>query len=341
MKVEVFILGLPNFKDDRIVFEHEELEKIKGKIGCCLCKNGILKEDWEAYGGWHVYRLNPDGLYTNKRECSEKPYIEKSDIFDIKSAELGYYHHRVIVHFNLDLKDYSFHKEDGKGKDKFLVLRDVRKKLKDGIDEIIDDCITKEVKRLTESKEIGEEGEIEFMYTYSLIIVKSEAEKHEPVFFSEETTSLCFEIIEPRSLPLPSRKHLMRISIPSTILYVKKGVGRSLLRDIINSIYQHCLYEKKGKDNKKVEEVIKKKKNVTEEEIKDIKKKIYENRLDEDILVKLWTHILDTMGGESADVHIARIESTNRFLTFIAIIISVFTFILGFILSNILQNPIN
>lgn len=41
-----------------------------------------------------------------------------------------------------------------------------------------------------------------------------------------------------------------------------------------------------------------------------------------------------TMGGRSAEVHTARIESTNRFLAFLAIIISVVTLILAVVLPN-------
>jgi len=334
MEVKMYVLGLPNFRDDRIVFEFGELKKIKGAIGKCLCEKGLLGKHWEAHGGWHVYQLKSKELHTKNSNDSEKPYIKKSNNFEIKSAELGYYHHRVIVYFELDLKEPSSYEEIRKVKDKFLALRDVRKELKDGADKIVDDCVIKMVNKLTHSGDIRKEGYIDFIYTYPLIVVKSEAEKHESVLFSEETTSLCFEIVEPKWwLPL-GRKYLMRISIPSTILYAKQEIGRNLLRDIINSIYQHCLYEKKGKDNKKIEEEMKKTKNISEDEIKKIKDRIFENRLDEDILVKLWTHILDIMGGGSADVRIASIESTNRFLAFLAIMISVITFILAIILQN-------
>lgn len=210
------------------------------------------------------------------------------------------------------------------GKDEFLALRDARKALEKGTRNIINDCVLENVNELIPSKKVAEEGRIEFIYTYPLIVVKSSAEKHEPVPFSEETTSLCFEIAEPKWWPLSGRKHKMRISIPSTILYVQKGIGKNLLRDIINAIYQYCLYEKKAKDEKK--------------KLIDWMNGPYDNRLDEDILTKLWEHVLHAMGGRSTDLRVVRITNMTRLIALLAFLVSASSLILTLILRYLSQS---
>ena len=201
-----------------------------------------------------------------------------------------------------------------KREDKFLALRDARKQLERGTRNIINDCVIENVNKLIRSGKVTEKGKIEFIYTYPLIVVKSSAEKHESVPFSEETTSLCFEIAEPKWWPLSGRKHMMRISIPSTILYVQKSIGKDLLRDIINAIYQYCLYEKKAKDEKK--------------KLIDWKNGPYDNQLDEDILTKLWEHALHAMGGRSTDLRVVRITNMTRLIALLAFLVSAASFFL-------------
>ena len=210
------------------------------------------------------------------------------------------------------MKELSVFEEIEREEDTFLLLRESRKELKKAADNMIDFFVKKQINQLIPGK-VREEGNIKFIYTYSLIVVKNGAKRHEPMPFSEETTSLCFEVVEPTWWPPSGRRHLMRISIPSTILYVQKNVDRDLLRDIINAIYQHCLYEKKAIDNKK--------------KLIDWKDGPFDNQLDETILVKLWTHILDTMGGERAEVRIARTTNWTRLIAFLALIFSALTLI--------------
>ena len=222
--------------------------------------------------------------------------------------------------YMIDISSEDFEEE----KDKFLALRDARKALEKGTRNLINDCVIENVNELIPSKKVTEKGKIEFIYTYPLIVVKSSAEKHEPVPFSEETTSLCFEIAEPKWWPLSGRKHMMRISIPSTILYVQKGIGKNLLRDIINAIYQYCLYEKKAKDEKK--------------RLIDWKNGPYDNQLDEDILTKLWEHVLHAMGGRSTDLRVVRITNMTRLIALLAFLVSASSLILTLILRYLSQS---
>jgi hypothetical protein len=88
------------------------------------------------------------------------------------------------------------------------------------------------------------------------------------------------------------------------------------LRDIINAIYQHCLYEKKVKDEKKISD----------------------NVLDESLLVNLWTHILSTMGGSSVDINIARMTNITRFLARLLALLALGATIAGFIFAFLIKN---
>lgn len=305
MKVKMYVLGLPKFEDDKIVFYKDELEEIYKAIGKCLDEHELLKGKPKEMGGWCVYCLD-----------HKKLGVTESIRSKINYAKLGYYHHRAMVNFSLDLeKDSYMFKEIikyikklicpertiKKEKIKFPKLREIRKELVELSEDIIDFFVTKEINKLFCSGEVRKEGEIKFVYTYPLIVVENGARKHETIPFSEQTTTSCFEIAEPSKWPLPGKRHVMRISIPSTILYTQGELGKGLLRDIINAIYQYCLYEKK---------------------LDDIEKGSFENRLDESLLVKLWKHAIDTMGGKTADVYMGRIGYATLFIAFLALAVA-------------------
>lgn len=425
MNVEMYVLGLLKFEDGKIVISRRELKSINDTIRESLHKLKLCKEEHKTIGGWHVYLLNPAELCIKSRN------------FKVSLAELGYYHHRVIMHFNLNLGDdlhvlrkireevekkinelnnyekieigkveslcyvlreireelehyvnekineffhfikavnerivkfyklrenrwklkqltedfarekinklakfeieknksrqlvddiiydytknkindpYNFPEDEKEKIDSFSVLREVRKELKELSNEIINFFVKDQINRLVYSKEIRKEGKVDFVYTYPLIVVEKSIRNHELLPFSEETTSLCFEIFEPSLWPLLGKIHLMRISIPSTILYVQKDIGESLLRDIINAIYQYCLYEKRseGEDTN-----------------------IFENTLDEKLLVKLWEHFINTMGGRAIDVYSTKITHRRYFLAFLAIGVPIIIFIATYLLIRI------
>lgn len=432
MKAEMYVLGLLNFEDDRIVFSSEEIMRMNEAMRSSLQKLELSKEEPRTMGGWHVYSLDPAEL------CIE------SDNFKVNSADFGYYHHRTILHFNLDLGDFfepkvtrkelencvkekidefdsfrqiekeenesfcyvlreigeelecymkeninklfcfagaikeraikSYELREIKGKlkqltdiciesetnnffssrrtigekkieyeeidkewkqltdflihkyakiktdeiyqssetgsktaVKFYGLREARSELKQLADEIINFFVKGKINQLVHMGKVREEGKIKFIYTYPLIILENSVRKIETIPFSEQTTSLCFDIVEPCWWRPFGKRHTMRISIPSTILYTQGKVGKRLRRDIINVIYQHCLYRKKAMDEKK---------------------RKFENLLDEDILVKLWTRIFHIMGGKSVDINIARISNITRFLAgFFALLVIVITIV--------------
>ena len=320
MKVKVYWLYLFKFADDKIVFYKRELEKANDEIRKCLRQY----KKFERKGAYYVYEL-----------CHEEFSNKILDKVTIELAQLGYYHHRAIVYFNLDAEG------------DFSLLRGIREETGEIADKLVNYCVKKKINELVDKKTIREEGEIRYLYRYPLIVVENGIEEHDIVPFSDQTTSMCFEVIEPSWWPPSGKKYLMRISIPKTILYTRKDrpryligkvihfigkvihfigeilhligetlhligekkpmVSESLLRSIINAIYQYCLYEKKLQDENGP----------------------FDTVLDETLLVRLWEHAIDTMGGKTADVYIARIACITFFVTFSAFLVALIAFILS------------
>lgn len=322
------MLGLLKFEDDRVVFDDDELEIIAKRIGECLGKRTPLVGKLEEMGGYYVY---PIEKWENQELDLDK---RNSKSVTIESAQIGYYHHRVIMHFRLNSESSL----------DFSALRDVRKKIEQVANPIIEKCVVNEIEKLASKNSIRKEGEVKYCYRYPLIIVKKSKRKFQwkgtsflflvknffmkilkslqsKIFgttypgtisiipFSEQTTSSCFDISEPTKGLLFNKRHIIRISIPGTILYTQGKPSESLLRDIINAIYQYCLYEKKLKDGNGP----------------------FSNELDETLLVNLWKHIIDTMGGRTPDVYTARIASTTLFLTIFVIVLYILTIFNKFI----------
>ena len=289
IEIDVYVLCLHKFKDDKVVFTNEDLKTASKKIHKRLknqryVKNGSKKKKIEE---WYVYSLDPKKL--------EKLGVTKAD--NITKAELGYYHHRTIVKVSLRLLECDFSSQ-----------REIRRKLKEAAENMIKTCIKDEINKLINTEEIkNTEGEVIYLYTYPFLVVKDNVKKSKNIPFSQETGTLSFDIYV-RCCKFFYRRSLMRVSGPSTILYTRGDISDRLLRDIINAIYQHCLYAKKFKDEDEG---------------------IPENRLDESILVNLWTHIINTMGGRPVDTYLIWMTYIMYILAIIAISISLFALILA------------
>lgn len=334
MKIAMYVLCLLRFQDGRIVFREKELNRIKAAITDGLQKQNLFIGYRKPKDGFKAYSLNP-----------KKVGGRLSKGVNIESAEMGYYHHRVIIELILDSVD------------DFSELRKVRDRLKKRADKMIERGVMKKINALIRAGKIRRAARVEFFYTYPLIVIgivekrsklrqlvdkiiecsvkmkeqinklicarkirkeaivkfftypviilKRRLKSSEVFPFSEETSSLCFDIVEPSWFPPTGKRHMMRVSIPATILYPSRGrVGTHLLRDIVNALYQYCLYEQKSMD-----------------------KRPFENVLDESLQVKLWAHITDCMGGRSIDVHIIRLTHATYLLAVLAIIISIVSLI--------------
>ncbi len=242
----------------------------------------------------------------------------------IDSVQLGYYHHRVIVYYKLNFSGG------------FSELREIRRGFNGVTDCIIRNCVQNKINELISSKEITRDEKIIFFYTYPFIFIRDILEENKKFPFSEETGTLCFEIVEPSWIWPFGKRYLVRISIPATTLQRQEGsaeklfggirnlfhflhtddvsgydntnISKSLLRDMTNAIYQHCLYEKK---------------------LADIRAGTFDNKMDENLLVNLWTHILNTMGGRSTDVHNTKIAHTGYFVALMALVASIIALLLS------------
>lgn len=299
MKVTVYILCLFKFVEDNVVFGNIELESFNQVIldyiedkdtlqEYEIADNIVVKASDES-SVWRVYPVNQhlsaflEGrgiIKTGQGYCLP----ESNSTLVIESAATGYYHHRLISRYEMDVS-----------KPDFKTLREIRKLL----DEHTNDIAMALVKEKSE--------QVLFAYTYPMLVVEGkrrranrEDKDEEENVFIEETTSLSFEVVEPCWWSPVGRTHLIRISIPGFIIYAKKGISDGLLRDLINAIYEYGLYEKKLLDNGKSPQ----------------------NKFSEEILVKLWEHILDTIGGRTIDKYMAKITQTNYFIALLAFIVA-------------------
>ena len=173
MKIEMYMLCLLKFEDDKIVFTKAELNSIKDALAEGLQEQKLFigdEKNRESSDGWEVYHLNPNEVQNRLRK----------DI-STTSAKIGYYHHRVMAYFTLDFAG------------DFSVLREVREQLK----QVVNDMIKCSVKEKINDLEIRREARVEFFYTYPFIVVEKYPKRPEAFPFSEETGSLCFDIVEP------------------------------------------------------------------------------------------------------------------------------------------------
>ncbi|MBH9967971.1 hypothetical protein [[Bacillus] enclensis] len=272
MKTEVYILGLFSFngeEEKNVVFSNNELDTINSRIENVL---GVKRLNLESK--WVTYHLDHNEVIASLEGVSSH----------LTRAEMGYYHHRVIFRFTFEGNDFNSE------------LRDIRQGLKEFSNELISSVIIKPNQDLL----------FERCDTYQLFIVhegrKLFSKEADPIY-SNDTTTMAFNITEPSKISPIGKKYNIRISIPSTIIYSQSGVSDDFLKAMINSIYQYCLYEKKELNRKK--------------EISDI---------DETQLVHLWHHIIDTMGGRTLDKNIAKVSQTNFILAFGALLIAIVAF---------------
>ena len=288
MKIEMYVLCLLKFQDDKIVFTGPELDSIKGSIANGLQslpnQNLFIVDSSKSGDVFKVFKVH----ILNHQNVGS--YL--SPDVTIESAEIGYYHHRVIVYLKLDsVVDFS-------------KLREVRDKLKQLVDGMIKGGVQDQINKLVLSQMVREEARVEFFYTYPLIISEKRPKRSETFPFSEETSTLCFDIVEPSRFSHSGKRHMMRVSIPSTVLYTQGRVGRDLLRDVINAIYQYCLYEKKSMD-----------------------KSPFKNALDENLLTNLWTQIVDRMSGRIIEAHTIRLNALTILLIIATILLVIATFL--------------
>jgi hypothetical protein len=271
-QTEILLLYLLWFNDERVVFEENELKTIEKIIeesmGPYIDGNEENKE-----GTWRIYKLK-------EKFIQEMIKNESPRSFTTKSVEMGYYHHRIIFKIILDFKGN---------------FRDLRGK----IDELKENCdkkvteIGEKISSAVLEHEIRPGGEVVGYSSYPLVIWKEKPAGKVP--FSEDTTSMSFDIFEvawPWKLNWrPWRWHTVRISIPRMIVYTG-GLSDKLERDIINAIYEHCLYKIKARR---------------------------EDKPDEKLLIHLWDRMMDTLARARSEIYLYWLTFVLAALTFILI----------------------
>ncbi|MEQ9715167.1 MAG: hypothetical protein ACTSSP_12250 [Candidatus Asgardarchaeia archaeon] len=294
--IDYYILSLLRFKDDKIVFTKAELESFRKEIVASINKDGLLIEEPIMQDSYYVITLDPSKVFD---VLSEYDNLSKYILLD--SLTIGYYHHRVIISLSLRI-EYS---QARKG------IRQIRGILFSMGNHLIEKYIVNSNKLLVKSKNFNPNGEIIFFYSYPLIIIHDGKKLINDSYlpFSVETETLFFDLVETKFFRAVGKVHGVRISIPSTIIYADGVPSKKLIRDIINGIYQHCLYVKK---------------------LQDKESNMFENKLNERILTDLWHHMEETMGGRTIDVHMMKLTHITYFLAVIATVISIISIILTF-----------
>ena len=312
ISIDMFVLGLFRFQNDEIVFKSDELDAIYERISLLLKEKGLLKEIYDS-NHFRVFRLDSDRILQHYRNNLKE---KKTISLKILQFDLGYYHHRVITLVKIVTESNNFQRD----------LRYLRSVIREIVDKIIWNYVVKANKELVEKGKIPPEKRIIFLYSYPLIIIHDGKKllNEQSIPFSTQTETLFFNIIEPRPhlLGLIPRKkvHGVRISIPSTIVYADGKLSRRLVRDMINSIYQYALYEKKHQDIKA---------NCPEN-------RPCRNRLNETILTRLWSHMEDVMGGKTIDFYSVEMAYAAYVIAIISLIISIVPLIYEQILSEAL-----
>lgn len=286
----IYILGLIKFKDDNIVIDNLRLDAIHQSIVSRLKYTPAGKTD-----GWSKYNVKNGITRTIADITLEKKYATLRNKITVEDAVFGYYHHRIITKYDFRIENYCF--------DSSRLLREVfHNYAKDIMQAIVN---------------LNQDIMLSF-YSYPIIIVynKKLNKSNRRDIFNEETTSLSFNIMEPQWWNPVGKNLRIRISIPGTIIYTKnrlfyffqRDLNYFIQRDLINATYEYALYQKKFED--------------ADNHLS------FKNTLTEPILVNLYEHILDTMGGRANDKFIAKVTQTNYFIALLALIITTFTVII-------------
>lgn len=260
------------------MFNDVDLKIINDQLTALLIEQRKITEA-EPGDYYHIYTLS-------------KPFIQselnESEIV-IEQAFAGYYHHRLLIHFELTVPTE--------------ILRDVRKKLK-LIGEVLADDLLQQIHALVQARELPSEAEAEFYYLYPIIVVhaKPALSKKFPSIFSAYTTTLSFKLIDMKYW-LFGRKVVVRISIPSLMIYARSGIGSELKTGLINLVYEACLYKKKMDEYHLAKE--------------DKKKELSESNL-----VNLWMHAQDTLGGKTSDFNSMNLTVIASIFTVLAVLIT-------------------
>jgi len=300
MKVEIFVPTLFKFKDDEVLFTNSELNLVEDKLDQILnrCNSGCDKFGFP-------YQLSDKDIKKLEKKL-EKKKIEFKNL----NVSLYVYHHRAIIKYSVKINK----KADN--------LRMLRKTFNNHSNGVIKKYINDINDKLINSKLLRNDGRILSYYSYILIFLPKN--KYQLNNFVKKIETLTFRIIESYKGIFRKRfVHHLRVSSPSTIIYFTKKIGDEVKVELINAVYQHCLYNKKIEDCNQGY--------YSKSERFNVKKQEELNVLNESQLTFLWNKIVDLLGARSIEMQIYEVTKVNLVIAITALIISIFTVITRFI----------
>lgn len=316
---EVYILALLRFVNDEMVYTEDEVKRLKHTV---LSSNEHLtptedsksrKKKYESFE--YVYRRD----YLRELIKKESSLHYSADVEAcLDDIEVYYYHHRIILKFV-----YTRSKKDG-CEDR--MLREFTKKLADilmqkDIVHRVNGITGKSADDRSVENLIPYEKRIILYYSYTVMFIKNRKGFGSNIV--DFLGSLTFRIVEAGKIRF-GNVHYIRISIPGMNVYYKKQISDFLKTDIINSVYQNALYQKKETDREEDSML------ESAEHLKDFSEEnlIRYNVLQEKHLHVMWSYAQDNLGGKISDIQNKSTEKKSYLMSIIAIVISIIALLL-------------
>lgn len=314
--VEVYIMVLLRFVNDEMVYEQEELKKLTASV---FTNNANLIENPNKNRRGYKYN-NFDHVFT--KEYLEQLMKEKQFLDDSKSAkeclsdiEVYYYHHRIILKFvynrgkNTTCDDRSLREFTRKLSDQLLLDNFINK---------INHITQKSAKDKSSDHLIPYEKRVVLYYSYLVMFINNLSGFGKSI--NDFLGSLTFRIVESGKIRF-GNVHFIRISIPGMNVYYNKKISDFLKTDIINSVYQNALYQKKETDRDEYSDIV-----LTDFSSENLNKY---NVIQEKHLHILWEYAQDNLGGKISDIQNKYIEKKSYLMSLVAIIISIIAIFLS------------
>lgn len=317
---EVYILALLRFVNDEMVYTEDEVKRLKNTVLSSnehLTPTEVSKKKKRKYESFeYIYKRD----YLHELIKKESSLHYSSDVEAcLDNIEVYYYHHRIILKF--------IYTRNKKASCEDRMLREFTKKL---ADILMQNDIVHRVNGITQKSAddnsavnlIPYEKRIVLYYSYTVMFIKNRKGFGSNIV--DFLGSLTFRIVEAGKIRF-GNVHYIRISIPGMNVYYKKKISDFLKTDIINSVYQNALYQKKEtdreEDNNNPEAA---------ELLRDfyVENLIRYNVLQEKHLHVMWSYAQDNLGGKISDIQNKNTEKKSYLMSIIAIIISIIALLL-------------
>jgi hypothetical protein len=313
---EVYILVLLRFVNDEMVYTEKEVKRLK-EIVLSSNKNLMLTERKTKHDKYDSFEYQFIQSYINKLIKENEERFDNASIVEecLQGIEVYYYHHRIILKFMFNRGKKSACED--------RMLREFTKKTADLLLQSnfvyrINSITQKNTDDKTDDKLIPYEKRVVLYYSYMVMFINNIKGFGSNII--DFLGSITFRIVESGRIRF-GHVHFVRISVPGMNVYYKKRISDFLKTDIINSVYQNALYQKKESDWE--ESDINEFKDFSVENLKK------HNFLQEKQLHVLWANAQDNLGGKISDIQNKSIEKKSYLMSIIAILISVIAILLS------------